>query len=104
MYGKIHTLYSTYTVDWPVQRPSVLENQLPEKGKSANERLNRKHVRVPVYILFTSYYTCVYYIGWLTAASPSVLLVIAGSRSRSPPAAASVGKGLCMDQPQTMKI
>ena len=60
MYGRIHTIYSTYTVDWPVQRPSVLENQLPEKGKSANERLNRKHVRVlhtNTHILHTNTHT-----------------------------------------------
>ena len=29
---------------------------------------------------------------------------IAGSRSRNPPAASRRGKGLCMDQPQTMEI
>ena len=46
MYGRIHTIYSTYTVDWPVQRPSVLENQLPERGNSTKTRLNHKHVRV----------------------------------------------------------
>ena len=48
MYGRIHTIYSTYTVDWPVQRPSVLENQLPERGNSTKTRLNHKHVRVHV--------------------------------------------------------
>ena len=46
MYGDIHTIYCVYTVDWPVQRPSVLENQLPERGNSSKTRLNHKRVRV----------------------------------------------------------
>ena len=39
-------MHSAYTVNWPVQRPSVLENQLPERGNSSKTRLNHKRVRV----------------------------------------------------------